>query len=296
MAVHLGLVALGYWLLRGSAELWQRCLCVLLISHSIACLGFYAHDLSHKTILPSGRLLRWVETLVWTVVGVPATVWRRVHNATHHHETNTVGDPDRWFLETERSKTTKVYNRVFYPNREGIYANPLVGIHFIVYVLKHSWSAVVGLEFKPSFVTARPDYGRRQRITVIAEVVMIAVYQSCVIWYLGGWQGALWGCAAVYSAVSFFVLNYIVTNHALNDLCEHTDPVAGSTSVIVPGWLDFLHSNFSYHTEHHLFPGIDSYHYPQVCAVLRQLYPHRYLRLPLREAWRRIWRQKAFLE
>ncbi|HRE84661.1 MAG TPA: fatty acid desaturase, partial [Opitutaceae bacterium] len=68
------------------------------IGHSIACLGFYAHDLSHGTILRAGRLSRVFETLLWTLAAVPATMWRRVHNATHHVETNTVGDPDRWFL------------------------------------------------------------------------------------------------------------------------------------------------------------------------------------------------------
>ncbi|HRE84663.1 MAG TPA: fatty acid desaturase, partial [Opitutaceae bacterium] len=38
----------------------------------------------------------------------------------------------------------------------------------------------------------------------------------------------------------------------------------------VPGLLDALHSHFSYHTEHHLFPGMDSSRYPEVARLLRQ--------------------------
>ena len=96
----------------------------------------------------------------------------------------------------------------------------------------------------------------------------------------------------VASSVS---MAYIWTNHLLNPLCEHTDPLIGSTSVIVPRWADWLHDNFSYHTEHHIFPGMNPRYYPEVAKLLQLHFPDRYNRIPFGEAWRRIWQQEEYI-
>ena len=49
--------------------------------------------------------------------------------------------------------------------------------------------------------------------------------------------------------------------------------------------MNSLHFNFSYHTEHHLFPGMDSEYYPLLSDLIRQRYGDRYHNLPLAEAW-----------
>jgi fatty acid desaturase len=53
---------------------------------------------------------------------------------------------------------------------------------------------------------------------------------------------------------------------------------------------DWLHSNFSYHTEHHLFPNVSADFYPLVSKLLLEHYPTRYHRIPLAEAWRLLWK------
>jgi fatty acid desaturase len=75
----------------------------------------------------------------------------------------------------------------------------------------------------------------------------------------------------------------------LHGLAELHDPLLGSTSVDVPPLLDRLHSNFSYHTEHHLFPSMSSDYYPLVSKILQERFPERYHRLSYREAWRKLW-------
>ena len=62
-------------------------------------------------------------------------------------------------------------------------------------------------------------------------------------------------CGYMCMLASSVVMGYIFTNHLPNPLCEHSDPLIGSTSVIVPRWIDWLHVNFSYHTEHYVFPA-----------------------------------------
>lgn len=297
ITLHLLILGCGYWLIRESNAAWQWALISVVIGHSIACLGLYAHDLSHKTILPGGALLRFVETLVWAVVVVPATMWRKVHNATHHHETNTIGDPDRWFLVSERSIVTTLYNKVFYPNRDGIRWNPIVWLHFPMYVVRNVIAALGTRGYKPSFVPAKPVYSTAQKFSITFEVLLIVAYQAGVFAFLE-FDGAkwMWASLVAYGITTAIVMGYIITNHSLNPLCEHTDPLTGSTTVEVPGFVDMIHSHFSHHTEHHLFPGMDSSHFPEVAEAIRSTFPERYQRIPISEAWRRLWKTQGFLD
>ena len=67
---------------------------------------------------------------------------------------------------------------------------------------------------------------------------------------------------------------YVFTNHFLNPIDE-TDPLTATTSVIVPRWLDLLHCHFSFHTEHHLLPRMNSRYYPHLSNLLSTLYPDK---------------------
>ncbi|HEY9641656.1 MAG TPA: fatty acid desaturase, partial [Coleofasciculaceae cyanobacterium] len=63
------------------------------------------------------------------------------------------------------------------------------------------------------------------------------------------------------------------------------DPLINSVSIRVPKLFDVLHLNFSYHTEHHIFPGINSDYYPKVQALLTAYYPERFNLLDAKQAW-----------
>ncbi|MHC5833436.1 MAG: fatty acid desaturase, partial [Nostoc sp.] len=52
-----------------------------------------------------------------------------------------------------------------------------------------------------------------------------------------------------------------------------------------PKIFDKLHLNFSYHTEHHIFPGINSDYYPLVQELLKIHYPERLNLLDAKDAW-----------
>jgi fatty acid desaturase len=69
-------------------------------------------------------------------------------------------------------------------------------------------------------------------------------------------------------------------------MTEVNDPLVNSISLRVPRIIDTLHLNFSYHTEHHIFPGMNPDYYPLVQKHLLQLYPERLNLLSAREAWR----------
>ena len=90
--------------------------------------------------------------------------------------------------------------------------------------------------------------------------------------------------------------SHVFTNHFLNLLGDGTDPVKATTSVIVPTWFDRLHFNFSYHTEHHLFPNMNSEYYPALSRILAEHFGREYNRILIGSAWSQLWKLESFVQ
>jgi fatty acid desaturase len=129
------------------------------------------------------------------------------------------------------------------------------------------------------------------------ELVFIAGLQ-CVVFRLSGgrWSAYLAVGPLALAWASAFIMAYVFTNHFANAVQARADPLATTTSVVVPPFLDWLHLHFSFHTEHHLFPSMDSRHFPALSRVLVERFPTEYRRVPIAEAWRRAWSEAAFVE
>ena len=296
IALHLAVIAFGYALLFLIDSWWAGLPVSLLIGHSLGCLLFLAHDLSHSSIVRNLPVRRSLELLLWGLNFIPPTLWRRIHNQTHHVETNTVHDTDRAYRVSEKTAAIWAYNRMFFPNRRTPFRHPLVLVHFVTYVVRQLVTALLPGTLKPSIVTAKPHYSARQKIAIVVELLFIGALQLGV-WHLLGADARRYALAVLLPVcvASAVTMSYIWTNHILNPLCEHTDLLVGSTSVIVPHWADWLHDNFSYHTEHHVFPAMNPRYYPAVSRLLQQHFPDRYNRVAFDEAWRRIWQQEEFI-
>ena len=93
--LHLLVVLGGLLLLRVASAWWMMLPIALIIGHSLACLAFLAHDVSHNAVVTNRIAKRGLELLLWGLNAMPPTLWRRLHNQTHHVETNTVHDTDR---------------------------------------------------------------------------------------------------------------------------------------------------------------------------------------------------------
>jgi len=89
---------------------------------------------------------------------------------------------------------------------------------------------------------------------------------------------------------NFILMAYISTNHFLNPHVPVNDPLATSLSVTVPNWVNVLHFNFSYHTEHHIFPGISSKYYPLVKQHIKKMWPNQYHEMPMSQALKALWK------
>ena len=297
IAVHTGIIAAGYYVLCASSPTYFWILVSLLIGHSLACILFLAHDVSHNSVVRNRSFRCFLELLLWGANLIPPTLWHRVHNHSHHLETNTVNDPDRLYRAIEGTAFNRLYMRLCFANRKTPGHHPFVLFSFVPYIFRNLITSLLPGTLKPSIVTFKPKYTARQKTAILFEVVVIAAAQIGM-WYLMDRSLLRYFCAVPLPLLiaSSVAMTYIFTNHFLNPLCEQTDPLVGSTSVIVPRWMDWLHDNFSYHTEHHVFPGMNPRYYPQVSCLLQSHFPERYNRLPLKEAWRRLWLQDEFIK
>ncbi len=293
VAAHAGVIAVGYAVIR--ARPIAGPVTSIVIGHSLACLAFAAHEVSHNAVVRHRGVKYVLSLLALGINVVPPTMWNRLHNLTHHRHASTVQDPDRPFLETERRPATIWYSRVFYPTRQGRRHYPMVLCHFVSYIARNIATVFYPEGKKPAIVTSKPAYRDRERAVIAMELVAIGVMQFGV-WVAAGqsWRGYLWASPVALGVASTVIMAYVFTNHFLNPITHDHDPIAGTTSVMVPRLIDRLHCNFSYHTEHHLFPSLNADYYPMVSAALKAEAADRYQQVPFREAWRRLWQQDAF--
>jgi len=292
---HLSIILAGYVCLRETDQWWVALLTSLIIGHSQACLVFLAHDLSHNAILKDAAAKRALELVIWGLNVIPPSLWLRVHNQTHHAETNTLRDTDRTYRPSEETTATWLYTRLFHPNRQTPLHHPFVLFHFVTYIIRHLVAALMPDGKKPSIVTFKPRYTPALRRRLLLELAVIVVFQVALGLFLGSWWRYVLAVPVPLLVASSVAMVYIFTNHFLNPLCERVDPLVACTSVAVPRFFDWLHDNNSYHTEHHLFPGMNPRFYPAVSKLLLEHFPDRYNRLTLAEAWRRLWLHDEFI-
>ncbi len=286
IGLHAAIMVGGWFSFRAVPHyLWP--LVGLVIGNSMSALAFLGHDLSHRGVVKNRYLLYPVELLVWTLVNVPTTVWRRVHTS-HHVHTNAQDDPDRRFVESELSPTILAYAAVFFPNKTLRY-NVLCFLHFIAYILRHTFAAFYPGQAKPKSITAKPPYTIAEKARIAFEIALIALTQYA-IWKIAGPKCYGWASILPFVITSIVVSFYFFTNHGLKPVGDGDDVLAASTSVIVPAPLNRLHSNFAYHTEHHLFPHMNSDYYPLVGELIAKHFPERYHRVPVLTAWSGLWR------
>jgi fatty acid desaturase len=293
---HLTIILAGYLLIRDTNSLWVAVLTSVVLGHSQACFVFLGHDLTHNAIVKDARLRRPLELLIWGLNLIPPSLWFRIHNQNHHPSTNTLEDTDRVYRACEETAVNRIYSRLFHPNRKTPLRHPFVLVHFVTYIIRHLVAALMPGNRKPSLVTFKPHYSPGLKRHLLAELAIIGGFQVA-LWFFfrGTWWRYVLAVPVPIIVASCVAMVYLFTNHFLNPLCEKTDPLIATTSVEVPRIFDWLHDNNSYHTEHHLFPGMNPRYYPLVSKLLREHFPDRYNRLPIAEAWRQIWAQDEFI-
>lgn len=261
----------------------------LLMGNSVFVLGLLAHDLMHGSLPRSRQLRRLVALAAFSVSWMTPTLWQAVHNREHHSQTNGLGDPDRAYLESQPSSWGKRLFHAIAPSSE---CHPLVLIlgmtsAWPLHHFRTSCAVLLSNSGSSRFAPAAFQVSPAERRAIALELLLVIGLHALLIGWIGpqpvplllGYFLPLWLGYAM-------AMGYIYTNHMLSPLTDNNDPLVSSLSLRVPAWLDLLHLNFSHHSEHHVFPGLNSSYYPQLRQLLLRHHPDRFRLLSFQEAWR----------
>lgn len=264
-----GLLALPWWLNLAAAAV---------IGTGFAGLGFIAHEILHGTVVRHAGLRDFLGAIGFAQFLLGPKLWRKWHNMEHHaHTQEEDHDPDAW----------KTMERLWeYPLLRWVYCLP-PGFRALVNFT--SFTLFFSVHSQLMLKKFYGGFRSHEKVIVLLQLLWpIALWGALLLWM----GPAKWLFAYVIPLMiaNFVVISYISTNHQLNPLTDVNDPLATSLSVTVPRWVDVLHLNFSHHTEHHLFPGMNPKWAPLVKAQAMRLWPDKYHEMPMRTALATLWR------
>ena len=98
--------------------LWLYLPLAVVMGNSVSVLAFSCHDLMHGTVIRNSRLIYFVSLFGQTVLWMPPTLWKVVHNRVHHNQTNALGDPDRNYLYEQPNTWGKWIQHLAFPSVE----------------------------------------------------------------------------------------------------------------------------------------------------------------------------------
>lgn len=250
----------------------------IVLGTSFAAMGFLGHEILHGTVVRTAWLRDILGAIAFWPLSTGPKLWRKWHNLTHHvHTQHVEKDPDAWptFDRLAQSKILRWMYRLPHSVRAFIGFSSLT-VQFTLHSLK-------------CFFVYLKEFNPKKRPAVLLEAVLPwATWIGLLVWV--GPIKWLFMFLIPLLIANLIVMGYISTNHRLNPITSVNDPLANSLTVTVPKWVDVLHFNFSYHTEHHLFPGVSSKYYPLVKEQIKKAWPERYHEMPFGQALLALWK------
>ncbi|MBM7553108.1 fatty acid desaturase family protein [Thalassobacillus pellis] len=250
----------------------------LVIGFSFAGMGFLGHEILHGTVIRNPLARDILGAIAFFPLSTGPKLWRKWHNLTHHrHTQHDEMDPDAW-PTLEKLFKKKIFQWIYklpHPVR-ATFSFASLAVQFSLHSIK-MFTAYIK-EFKPK---KQPEVWLQAILPWVTWIGLLFVI---------GFTKWVFAFLIPLLIANLIVMGYISTNHRLNPLTPVNDPLANSLTVTVPKWVDVLHFNFSYHTEHHLFPGMNPKYYPLVKEEIKKRWPERYHEMPLSQALKALWR------
>ncbi|WP_202079775.1 fatty acid desaturase family protein [Caldalkalibacillus salinus] len=259
-------------------SVWVKLPIAFVIGCSFAALGFLGHEILHGTVVRKPWLRDLLGAIAFWPLCTGPKLWRKWHNLTHHvHTQDESKDPDAW------PTITAIKNHRFL---RWVYKMPLSVRAFFNFC---ALAVTFSLHSTKMFVTYIKEFKPSTKPAVWLQFILPWVSWIALLVWIGPVK---WFFAFLLPLLiaNFIVMCYISTNHRLNPLVPVNDPLANSLTVTVPKWVDVLHFQFSYHTEHHLFPAMNGKYYPLVKEQIKKMWPERYHEMPMIQALRTLWK------
>jgi fatty acid desaturase len=260
----------------------------VVMGNSVIVLLFTSHDLMHGSVIRNSFWQKTIGLLGLSMLWMPPTLWHSVHNRVHHNKTNSLADPDRNYLYDQPNTWGKWIQDLFVPSLTVNRFWLIVGMATAwgVHTFRNLTSVLLFNHESVDYVPAAFKVSKKDRVAIALELLIIGAIHLGICFYLQFEPLKLLlsyflPIGLGYSGIIF----YIYTNHMACRMTEVNDPLANSLSIGVPKIFDLLHLNFSHHTEHHIFPALNSDYYPMVQKLLKTYYPERFHYLSAIEAW-----------
>lgn len=250
----------------------------LVVGASYGAVGLLAHEILHGSVIKNRKIKNILGSVGFFIFSISHVTWKKWHNEEHHRNTqNREVDPDAWpsFEDIDKEGVLiKLYNLPKWMRVIGE-----IGYLFLEFSI-HGFRKY--LHYKNEF--KKEDY----------KVAKFLTYGAFAFWggllFLVGFKSWVLLYIIPLLIANGLVMSYITTNHRLNPVTNINDPIVNSLSLRVPKVFDFLHFNFSHHTEHHLFPGVSSEYYPLIKKVLKERFGEKYNEMTHFKALFTLWK------
>jgi len=269
-----------------SSESWPvRLLLGAVLGHSLGIISFVGHEILHGSVVRGRRLVTLLGGFCFAHWGMLPWVWVRWHNQIHHKHTNDpFADPDCWGKELSyrRSRIARVLELI--SPGSGTLASYL---HLFVFFSVKVFFMVF---LYPSFLRSAGERWAARCYCLLMPTAWILA-----AWYVAGVAGVLALFVVPLGVANATLISYIATNHSLNPLTElDNDCLLNSLTVRSPHFVEWLHLNFNYHVEHHVFPNLSPRFAPRVRVLLIEHFGDRYREMPHWQALVRVYQTPRF--
>lgn len=280
LLLHSGFILFCVYLILRTASPVARIALACVLGNSLATLGFLGHEIIHGTVVKSRKLILLLGSICMVHWGLYAKAWMCWHNREHHHKTQHPFDDPDCFGRIEmylRSSRMQLLER-FIPG-----SLTLISFTFLFWFFSFHTGWIV--------LFNRPLFSRRKDwITAVVFFVVSVTGWPLLVALLSGVTFLLYLWLIPLLISNFIFMSYVATNHFLNPLTpDVNDPLVNCLTVRTPAWLEWLHLNNGYHTEHHLFPHVNPRFAPLLHKKLKARWPERYNEMGLLRALRLVY-------
>jgi fatty acid desaturase len=252
----------------------------LLIGQGLTATIFIGHEILHGAVYRSRFWQDLIAGIIYAPYCIPVSFWRAWHVRAHHCHANIAGvDPDCVGYRGDYDQ-----DRVYAAFVRSLPGGRTLLTPLSIFVAFTGQAMLVLWHHSPKLGVTRGTLWR-MRTTCLALLVAEVLLGAAM-----GVQNALFILVLPQLFANATLMAYISTNHWLEPIVEVNDDLTNTSSVRTWVVFDYMHSWFSYHQEHHLFPWMSPIFARVVREKLREVAPERVSVLPHLLALRWIYR------
>ncbi len=229
-------------------------------------IGLISHDLSHKSVFKSKKINQMAATMTWGIgCGLSEERWFEKHNK-HHQSPNHIGhDPDveiPFVFEDEQIESLSTFQKKYLlPNQHvlfwiGIW---LVYLRNVILTMKH--------------ILNKPTLNSFLEIFYI--LIHFAITLSFSFWFLPPAVAILFNLSVALATGVYMALIF-APNHKGEDMLESENEhnwvqqITFTRNIIPSTFVTYVFGGLNYQIEHHLFPTMSRFNYPQAQLIVKK--------------------------